>query len=86
MMYWGFGWGWIGMLLMIVFWVLVVAGAVALIGRLTARSGNYPARANWTPSAPQETPLDILKRHYASGEITKAEYEQKRQDLLSEAR
>ncbi len=86
MMYWGWGMGLVGMLLMVVFWVLVVAGAVWLISRLTPRGGSYQAPANWTPSTPQETPLDILKRRYASGEITKAEYEQIRQDLLSDAR
>ena len=28
------------------------------------------------------TALDLLKRRYASGEIDRAEYEQKRQDIL----
>jgi putative membrane protein len=32
-------------------------------------------------STPEETPLDILKRRYAKGEITKEDYEQMKRDL-----
>ncbi len=97
MMYWGWGMGLVGMLFMIVFWALVVAGAIWLITRLLPRGGghysppasggSYSAPANWTPPVTQaETPLDILKRRYASGEITKAEYDQMRQDILADSR
>lgn len=34
------------------------------------------------PGAP-ETPLDILKKRYARGEITRAEFEERRRDLES---
>ncbi len=94
MMYWGWGMGLVGMLIMIVFWALVVAGAIWLITRLLPRGQGYSAHmsaptsasAPWTAPAPQETPLDILKRRYASGEITKAEYDQMRQDILADTR
>ena len=60
-----------------------------LLSRLFPRGTGYSAPAQWAPpasSAPLETPLDILKRRYASGEITKAEYDQMRQDILADSR
>jgi putative membrane protein len=79
MMHWYGGmhdWGghWLAGVFMVLFWVLVAAGIVALV-RSLARSGGGSA-------APPESPLDILKRRYARGEIDKAEFEQKKKDIL----
>ena len=62
--------GW-GGLWMVLWWVLPIAGIVALvmwIGRIRDRSREKSA-------------LDILKERYARGEIDQAEYEKKRSDL-----
>ena len=74
------GWGWshgfsmgFGWLFMIAFWVLVVAGIVALVRWLSALDGSR--------SSASESPLDLLQKRYANGEIGRAEYEQKRADL-----
>lgn len=83
------GLGVLGVLFMILFWVLIVAGAVWLLSRLfpgNASSSAGSAPPKWTAPASPETPLDILKRRYASGEITKAEYDQMRQDILADTR
>jgi putative membrane protein len=64
---WGPGMG----LHSIVFFGLVLVGGL-LLARL--HSG---ARSRVV----QETPLEILKRRYASGEATREQYEQVRQDL-----
>ncbi len=61
----GFGW-----LFMILVWVLVIAGVVALIKWLA-----------WSPTRRGETPLEILKTRYARGEISKEEYERMRREL-----
>jgi putative membrane protein len=61
----GFGW-----LFMLLFWVLVIAGVVALIKWLGSSS-----------SPRGETPLEILKARYARGEIGKDEYERMRREL-----
>jgi putative membrane protein len=76
MMGWGQGWGWLGILLMVIVWALVILGIVALIRWLWAAG---PRR---TPGpAHPESPLDILKSRYAKGEINKDEFEQKKKDL-----
>ncbi len=67
---WGMGFGWI---FMIIFWVLVVLGVVYLVQTAT-RSGKSP----WQ----KEMPLDILKKRYAKGEITKEEFERMKDDLM----
>ena len=69
---WGAGMG-IGMLL---FWGLIIAAIVALVRGFGARPGGSE------PGQPAKTALDILRERYARGEIDKAEFEQKRGDLL----
>ncbi len=68
----GMGWGWIGlgMVHMLVFWVLVILGIVALTRWLAGRGSDGSARA-----------IDILKARYARGEITKEQFEQIRRDI-----
>jgi putative membrane protein len=74
--YWGNGWGGMGWggIVMLLFWVLVIAGVIVLLRRIRTRDLD-PDRA------PQRTALDTLKERYARGEIDRAEFEQKRRDL-----
>jgi putative membrane protein len=39
------------------------------------------SRSKGTGGSPPETPLDILKKRYARGEITKEEFDKMKQDL-----
>ena len=68
----GFGWGWLP-LLGIVFWGLVVWGIVAAV-HSTRRHG-------CGSTSTTESALEVLKRRYAQGEIKKREYEEKKRDL-----
>lgn len=63
-----FGWLFVG-----IFSVLIVLGIVHLVTLMGERRGRR-----------REAPLDILKKRYAQGEITKKEYEEMRHDLLND--
>ncbi|MBI4284424.1 MAG: SHOCT domain-containing protein [Chloroflexi bacterium] len=71
------GFGWAGGLMgigMIVFWGLIIWGIVILIRAVSGQPGGDSSRG--------ESALEILKRRYARGEITKEEYEDKKKDLV----
>jgi putative membrane protein len=54
-----------------IFWIVVAVVVVYLVKALYDRSG----------SSATESPLDILKKRYAKGEITKEVFEQMKQNL-----
>lgn len=68
MMNYGYG----GMFMWIIF-LIIIGVAVYLIIQKT-KTKNISGTS-------QETPLDILKRRYAKGEITKEEYDRLKRDL-----
>lgn len=67
---WGMGFGWVWMIL---FWALVILGAAYLVKLIAGRAGGGERH---------ETALDILKKRYARGEITKEEFEKMKDDLM----
>lgn len=75
MHYFDYGYmGWGGWVFMVLWWVLIIIGLVALVRWIV-----YPSRGG----APQtKSPLDILKERYAKGEMNKKEFEEKRKDLV----
>ncbi len=67
----GFGFFGIGMLLMVLFWILIVGGAIWLVMTLARGSQGQSASRSLAPTTPAgQTPLDMLKARYAKGEIT----------------
>lgn len=74
MMNWGMGFGFgLNWLFIIVFWILIIFAIVALIRGVSGE--RYERREK------EKTALDILKERYAKGEISKAEFEEKKRDL-----
>ena len=72
MMGYGFsGFAPFGMIFMILWWVLIIAGIVALVKWLSRNSG----------AAEGKSELEILKERYAKGEIDKKEFDERKKDL-----
>lgn len=69
--FWSVGvWGWIWL---IVWWILIIIGTVAIINWFRSQFYNKQSQ--------KQSALDILKERYARGEISKREFEEKKKDL-----
>ncbi len=69
----------------IIFPIIMLVFMFIFMGRMFAR-GSFGPRNDDSPRhsgepTPSETPLGILERRYARGEITKEEFDQMKQDL-----
>ena len=58
-------------------WLIFLAAAVAIIYFIFKRDNSGDRRM----ILPDESPLDILKKRYARGEITKEEYDRLKRDI-----
>jgi len=69
--FWGhMGFGWF-------IWLIILVVFVWLIVQIASRN-----RSGGEGGTRTETPLEILKRRYARGEISKEEYERMKKDLM----
>ncbi len=83
MMNFGFGpFGGFGWIFMILWWVLIIAGIVALIRWLTSQSHGNHREEKPFDFAQGRSSLEILKERYVKGEIDKKEFEEKKKDLM----
>jgi putative membrane protein len=74
--YGGYGMGIFGGLFMLLFWGLIIVGLVLLVRWLwdhTRTAGNQGGG---------DSPIEILKRRYAKGEINKEDFDRMKQDLM----
>ncbi len=75
-MHWGdYGWGWgmgFGWAFMVLFWIIVIAVIVFIVKAVT---GGEKSRRE------EESAVDILKKRYARGEISKEDFDRMRDDL-----
>jgi putative membrane protein len=72
----GLGMGLGGGILMVLFWVVLIVGAVWLV------RGVFPNnRQSSAPPRPETSADEILQQRYARGEITKEQFDQMRRDL-----
>ncbi len=71
---WGLGYGLFGWLMMLLFWILIIVGVI-LVVRWLVDQGRLKE------SQSEETPIDVLKKRYASGEIDKEQFETLKREL-----
>lgn len=68
-----FGVGW--MLFGLIFWIFIVVCVVLLVLWLIGKSGK------WIHFHREESALEILKKRYVLGEISKEDYEEMKKDI-----
>ena len=67
----GFMHGPVGMIVMVLFWALIIGAVVKMFQFFFSSKSPHK----------QSSALDILKKRYASGEISKAELDQMKRDI-----
>jgi putative membrane protein len=75
--YWQWHTWWVFPMFMPIFWIVIIALCLYFI------FGRSRAKQPWISGRgfEDETALDILKKRYAKGEITKDEFEQMKRDI-----
>jgi putative membrane protein len=76
----GGGWWIVMMFGMVFFWAAVILGIVWLV-----RRSSGAARFGSSQDARGETPIEILERRFAEGEISADEYRERREVITSRA-
>lgn len=69
-MFGGMWFGWI-------FWIIIIVVIVWAVIQFINKTQQRPP-----VSKPEERPMDILKKRYAKGEISKEEFEKMKKDLI----
>lgn len=77
---WAGGWGWVGMTLMMLVWVVVLALMIYAVVRLTGGASQRREPADDTSRAE-----GILRERYARGELSEEEYRKARDTLRETA-
>lgn len=80
MMGFGMGFGFIGLLFMLLFWLALILLAVWLVKALfsNGRDRDFPTKAQ---PGKRSNAQEILAQRYARGEITREQYETMKQDI-----
>ena len=71
-MYWMYPYGG-GWLMMIVWWVVIIAAVAVVVKWLSQQKSLQPK---------EDSAIEILRKRYARGEISKEEFEEKKKDLV----
>ena len=85
------GWSWVGLILSLIFWVGLLAGLTLLVVRAIRRARGSAAKVPYATGPPtagrqntaghRQTAKEILQAQYVRGEITREQYELRKQDI-----
>jgi putative membrane protein len=75
MMY-GYGFSWIGGVIMMIFWIVILVGIIWGAAYFMQNVSQHSSAA-----VHGETPLELLKRRYAAGEINREQFEEMKRAL-----
>ncbi len=67
------GWGWVGLIVNMVFWVGLLVGLTLLVVRALRRAPDHAVAVPYASGQP--TAREILQARYVRGEITHEQYE-----------
>ena len=67
---------WMGGIVMMLFWVLVIAAIVGGVVYFVRKSGQSNAATPYV-----ETPQDVIRRRYAAGEINREQFKEMKHNL-----
>ncbi len=73
------GWGWVGLVVNLVFWIGLLVGLTLLIVRALRRAPVQGIAVPYASGLP--TARNILQARYARGEITREQYELMKRDI-----
>lgn len=71
----------VGLFLLLFFILLIVGVVVLIIWVLRQNARNLSGNSPYIHRSSQEDALDILRRRYASGEITKEQFDEMKRDI-----
>ena len=74
-------WGWVAIILQLIFWLAFIAGIVLLIVFVIRRSGRRSTSVSSYAISSHPSAKEILQARFARGEITREQYELMKQDI-----
>ncbi len=77
--FWWSGWWMFPMVMPVIFLIIGVIALYLIFGRGRFRTSGWDRY----PGKESETAMDILKKRYAKGELTKEEFERIKKDILN---
>ncbi|HZJ03654.1 MAG TPA: SHOCT domain-containing protein [Thermoleophilia bacterium] len=77
----GWGFGLVGLIMMVLFWGAVIVGIVLVVRALTQQSAPRSGQETGVSAPARPRALDLLEERYARGEIDREEFLERREDL-----